>query len=271
MPLNTDLKQLLKPYYWVNILLSISYVTAKRTGIICNFLFPESDCELDSRETEILFFLIIVVMLRTRKAGSVTMVNYLSSSFVYTKVANLILWLYADVRYGLPYGAMLILCALLLPEPTYMGPEDVTYFRGVQTLEEELKRHKTTTWIICLYAAWHPACVNFAPVFAELSHSYSLQNLRFGKLDVGRYSDVAAKYRIQDGPTSRQLPTVLLFNAGVEKMRRPQPDHTGKLQKFLFSKDNMKAAFDLDGLYQECKDKLAAAKAKKAEKTEKAE
>ena len=98
MSYKADLKQLLKPYYWFNILLSLSYVTCKRTGYICTFLFPSADCELDTRETEILFFLIIVVMLRTRKAGSVTMVNYLSSSFVYTKIANLILWFYADIR-----------------------------------------------------------------------------------------------------------------------------------------------------------------------------
>ncbi|KAG6453752.1 hypothetical protein O3G_MSEX008302 [Manduca sexta] len=266
MSFNADLRQLLKPYYWINIILSISYIVCKRTSVICNFLFENSDCELDSRETEILFFLIIVVMLRTRKAGSVTMVNYLSSSFVYTKIANLILWLYADIRYGLPYAAILILCALLLPEPTYMGPEHVVYFRGPQSLDEELKHHKTTTWIVCLYAAWHPACVTFAPVFAELSASYHLDNLKFGKLDVGRYSDAAEIYRIQDGPTSRQLPTLLLFSEGKEKMRRPQADHTGKLQKFLFSKDNIKAALDLDGLYQTCKEKLAAAK--NAKKTE---
>ncbi|KAF9806791.1 hypothetical protein SFRURICE_009478 [Spodoptera frugiperda] len=234
MSYKADLRQLLKPYYWFNIILSMSYVTCKRTGIICNFLFPSSDCELDSRETEILFFLIIVVMLRTRKAGSVTMVNYLSSSFVYTKIANLILWFYADIR-------------------------------GPQVLDDELKHHKSTTWIVCLYAAWHPACVNFAPVFAELSASYSLDNLKFGKLDVGRYPEAAAKYRVQDGPTSRQLPTVLVLSEGQEKMRRPQADHTGKLQKFLFSKDNVKAAFDLDGIYQDCKQRLAATKSIKKE------
>ncbi|CAH0403962.1 unnamed protein product [Chilo suppressalis] len=264
-------------------------------------------------------------------------------------------------KYGLPYGAIVILTALLLPEPTYLGPEHVTYFRGPETLEEELKRNKElwkglcsgvslkdrirndvirqrirvtdiahrisklkwqwaghisrrtdgrwsrkvlewrprlgkrsvgrpetrwdddirrlagvgwmrvaengeqwrTTWLICLYAAWHPACVNFAPVFAELSASYNLDNLKFGKLDVGRYPEAAAKYRVQDGPASRQLPTVLLFTASAEQMRRPNADSTGKLQKFLFSKDNMKAAFDLDGIYQECKEKLASSKNKK--------
>ncbi|XP_022127371.1 thioredoxin-related transmembrane protein 2 homolog [Pieris rapae] len=267
MAFKTDLKQLLKPYYWLNIILSLSYVIAKRTYLTCEFLFPNADCELDSRETEILFFLIIVVMLRTRKAGSVTMVNYLSSSFVYTKIANLILWFYADVRYGIPYGAILILSALLLPEPTYSGPELVTYFRGAQIFEDELKHHKNTTWIVCLYAAWHPACVNFAPVFSELSASYSLENFKFGKIDVGRYPEAAAKYRVQDGPTSRQLPTLILFSEGQEKTRKPHADHTGKLQKFLFSKDNIKAAFNIDGIYEECKTKLAA-KSKKTEKVE---
>lgn len=60
------------------------------------------------RETEILFFLMIVIMMRTRKAGSVTMINYLSSSFVYTKVANLILWFYADVRMGILFAIIFI-------------------------------------------------------------------------------------------------------------------------------------------------------------------
>ncbi|XP_045781526.1 thioredoxin-related transmembrane protein 2 homolog [Maniola jurtina] len=265
MSFQKDLRQLLKPYYWVNILLSLTYIVCKRTSIICNFLFPESDCELDTRETEILFFLLIVVMLRTRKAGSVTMVNYLSSSFVYTKIANLILWLYADIRYGLPFGAVLILSSLLLPEPSYSGPEYVIYFRGPETLEQELSHNSSTTWLVCLYAAWHPACVTFAPVFAELSASYSLDNLKFGKLDVGRYPEAAKKFRIHDGPTSRQLPTVLLMVDGKEKMRRPQPDSNSKLQKFLFSKDNIKATFDLDGIYQECKKKLAAKPSKKTE------
>lgn len=50
----------------------------------------------------------IVVMIRTRKAGSVTMLAYLSSSFLYTKGANLLLWFYADVRFGLFFTALII-------------------------------------------------------------------------------------------------------------------------------------------------------------------
>lgn len=47
-------------------------------------------------------------MIRTRKAGSVTMINYLSASFMYTKVANLILWFYADFRMGLTFGVIFV-------------------------------------------------------------------------------------------------------------------------------------------------------------------
>ena len=67
-----DLILLAKPYYWVNILLSLSFLLAKRAPIICQYLkslFPEDSeiCDLGSRESEILFFLLIVIMIRTRK------------------------------------------------------------------------------------------------------------------------------------------------------------------------------------------------------------
>lgn len=126
MSLKKDLIQLLKPYYLVNVVLSLSYVVLKRLPRVCNYLFEVEECEFEGvsevrlplpsliviqlfqRETEILFFLLIVIMIRTRKTGSVTMINYLSSSFIYTKIANLILWFYADYRMGLIYGVIFV-------------------------------------------------------------------------------------------------------------------------------------------------------------------
>lgn len=74
MSFKNDLKLLTKPYYWINILLSLTYIVAKKTPGLCSYIHPyvfpqEESCELDSRETEILFFLMIVVMLRSRKTG----------------------------------------------------------------------------------------------------------------------------------------------------------------------------------------------------------
>ncbi|KAJ9589593.1 hypothetical protein L9F63_017178 [Diploptera punctata] len=255
MSFKQDLILLLKPYYLVNILLSLSYLVAKKTPLLCNIVFPSaaSQCELDTRESEILFFLLIVVMIRTKKAGSVTMINYLTSSFMYNKIANLILWFYADIRLGIAYGVLFVLLAMLLPEPTYSGPENVVYFRTAAGLEEELQRDKRVIWLVVFYTVWNPACTNFAPIFAQLSAQYGLDNLKFGKIDVGRYPDAAKKYNISDSSMSRQLPSVILFKEAKEVTRRPGSDHRGKLIKFFFSEDNVKASFDLNNLYNECK------------------
>lgn len=266
MAIKKDLLLLMKPYYWVNILLSLSYIIAKRAPWACSRLLPidkDGECELDSRETQILFFLAIVIMMRTRKTGSVTMINYLTSSFLYTKVANLVLWFFNDPRFGIGFAAVCILCAMLLPEPTYQGPESVTYFRTHTGLCDELERgDRRITWVVTFYTVWNPACVNFAPIFSELSHEYNLANLRFGKVDVGRFPDVGKKYHVSDSSFSKQLPTIILFRGGKEVMRRPHADAKGKLVKFFFAEDNIRAAFDLNNLYKECKENpLTAASA----------
>ena len=48
---------------------------------------------------------------------------------MYTKVASLVLFFRLDPRYGLVYLLLFTLQAMLLPEPTYKGPEKITYFR----------------------------------------------------------------------------------------------------------------------------------------------
>lgn len=78
--------------------------------------------------------------------------------------------LFCNCYKNLPY--FLVVCALILPEPTYSGPENITYFRTVAGLDEELERDKKVTWIVTFYTAWNPACVAFAPIFSQLSHEY---------------------------------------------------------------------------------------------------
>lgn len=45
-----ELALLLKPYYWVNILLTCSYVFCKKTDFFCNYIFAptEKTCEFDA-------------------------------------------------------------------------------------------------------------------------------------------------------------------------------------------------------------------------------
>lgn len=239
--------------------MSLSFIIAKRIPVLCqslHFIFRADSemCEIGGRETEILFFLMIVIMIRTRKAGSTTMISYLTSSFIYAKVANLILWFYNDFRLGVAYAVLMLLFGFLLPEPTYSGPDKVTYFRTPTGLDDELERDKRINWVVVFYTVWNPACVNFAPTFAELSAQYALDNLKFGKVDIGRFPDIGKKYHVSDSSLSKQLPTIILFKNGKEVARRPMADVKGKLQKFFFSLDNVRAAMDLNNLYRECKD-----------------
>jgi thiol-disulfide isomerase/thioredoxin len=158
------------------------------------------------------------------------------------------------VKFGIGYGVIFVLGALLLPEPTYTGPENVVYFREPNSLDEELERDKRVVWLVTFYTTWNPACVNFAPIFAQLSNEYKLDNLRFGKVDIGRLPDIGKKYHVSDSSLSRQLPTIILFKNAKEVCRRPYADTKGKLVKFFFSEDNIKAAFDLNNNYKECKE-----------------
>jgi len=268
-----ELRHLLRPYYVVNIVLCLSFLVLKTVMPFCSMLFPikEDSCELDMRENEVLFFLLIVVMMRSRKTGSTgTAASYLSSGFVYAKVANLILFFRADPRYGLVYLLLFILQAILLPEPTYKGPEKIIYFRS-NGLKEELElRADGLTWVVAFYAAWSPACINFAPVFSKISSAYNLPNLKFGKIDVGRYPEVGDEHHINTSPLTRQLPTVIMFQDGKETGRVPAILN-GKVQKFLFKEEDIVNTFDLNNLYAECKkDKRYAALIQKMEEEEKA-
>ena len=155
-----------------------------------------------------------------------------------------------------------VVTAFLIPEPTYSGPDNVIYFRGLDSLEEELVRDKRTAWLVAFYAVWNPACVNFAPIFAELSGKFNLRNLKFGKIDVGRYPEVGKKFHVNDSSLSKQLPTLVLFKDGKEVMRRPTVDSNFKLIKFAFTEEHVRGAFDLQKLFDGCKSELKVSKVK---------
>lgn len=122
---------------------------------------------------------------------------------------------------------------LTLPEPAYSGPENIVYIRG-SDLEEELANDKKVVWMVEMYTAWNPTCVDFASQFAEISAKYSLDNLKFGKIDLTRNPETAEKYKINTSALSKQLPTLILFRNGKEDMRRPLVASNGALIPFSF-------------------------------------
>uniref|UniRef100_A0A1E1XS22 Putative thioredoxin-like protein n=1 Tax=Amblyomma sculptum TaxID=1581419 RepID=A0A1E1XS22_AMBSC len=251
-----ELRRLLHPHYVVNLLLAACFPVLRLVRPFCDVLFPGGDCQLDFRETEILTFVAVVVLFRTRKTGVVRLLPYLATACMYAKVAGLLLFVYWDPRLGLLYGALCLLQMLVLPEPpAYGGPDPVLYLDDDSFRELVQHGDRRVAWLVAFYALWSPACVQMAPAFAQLAARYALDNLRFAKLDVTRFPDLAHEHHVSTTPLSRQLPTVLLFRGGRVAARRPDAQG-GRLAPFVFSEENMAAAFDLNNLHRECRQDL---------------
>ncbi|KAG2464386.1 TMX2B protein, partial [Polypterus senegalus] len=136
--------------------------------------------------------------------------------------------------------------------PLYMGPEYVKYFSD-KTIDEELEKDRRVTWLIEFFANWSPECQSFASVYADLSLKYNCAGLKFGKVDVGRYSEVSKKYKVSTSSLTKQLPSLILFQGGKEVMRRPQIDKKGRAVSWTFSEENIIREFNLNELYQKLK------------------
>jgi len=250
----TSVRLLCHPYHAINILFSLSYLGTKLNPYLCSLVFPEgTDSELSMWESEVMFFLLVVVAFRTRRSGARSLLSYTSTAAYYTKACNCILWGSADPLRGVLYTLAVMVHFLLVGEPVPpKGTELVTYFEGLAPLKEALEE-PDTVWLIAYYTAWAPPCAQLAPVFASLSRSFNLPNLKFGKVDVGRHQDVAAAHSINTSGVSLQLPTIALYRGGSLLMRRPTLDKAGKYQRFYFTEDNIVAAYDLNNVYLDCK------------------
>ncbi|XP_074642501.1 thioredoxin-related transmembrane protein 2 homolog isoform X1 [Tubulanus polymorphus] len=242
------LKHYCHPHYVTNIILSLCYFVLKKTPHVCSALFD--DCEMEMREWELLTFFGCVLVAKHRKQNSTS--DYIGTVFMFTKIISVVMFFRQSPVYALVYALLAILHLVCLPEPTYSGPESIVYFRG-QSLEDEVVRgDKRVTWLVEFYAPWSPPCVKFAPTFSELSHKYHLDNLRFGKVDVSRYPQVAEKFNIDHSSWSKQLPTMIVFQNGKEKIRRPVCEGK-KAFKFALNEENVIREMQLNDIYLQCK------------------
>ncbi|MCP9258091.1 hypothetical protein DINM_002614 [Dirofilaria immitis] len=201
-------------YYIGGIILSFVFFVLKNTNGVCNFVFSmEGECGLDRREHEIMVFLAIIIFYKNRKAAN--WMHCLANMFLFCKLANIFLFLRADFIAGIIYICICLVHSVFYPEPACAESESTVIYNNAE-----------------LYV--------------------SLPNLRFAKLDVGKWSQEANRFRINVHPTSKQLPTISLFKEGKEIQRRPAV-HNRRALPFVFTKENCILAFDLINLYEECR------------------
>lgn len=70
---------------------------------------------------------------------------------------------------------------------------------------------------------------------------------------MGRFAEVAEKYKVNPSPLSKQLPSLIIFQGGREVMRRPVVDSKGRAVSWSFTEDNIIREFNLNELYQRSK------------------
>lgn len=241
--------QFLHPHYVFNVILSVIFFALKTVEPICSAIFD--DCQLELREWELLTFMGCIIVMKNRKQPSYA--TYIETACMFAKLLSTFLFMRQNPVFGVVYVIACLFHLVFLPRPAYSGPDLVTYFRG-PNLEHEIERDKRVTWLIEFFAAWAPTCVNFGHDFSELSAKYTLENLKFGKIDVTRYPEVAKKFEISTSSWSKQLPTVILFQNGKETRRRPAIDSKGNVAaKFVFCKENVERDFQLTDLHLECR------------------
>ncbi|XP_017547570.1 thioredoxin-related transmembrane protein 2-A [Pygocentrus nattereri] len=252
--LPTIYKWLLRPYYLLSFLLSIAFLAVRKCPGLCEHLPSQREdgnsCDFDWREVEILMFLSAIVMMKNRRA--ITLEQHIGNIFLFSKVANVVLFFRVDLRFGLLYITLCVVFLITCKPPIYMGPEYIKYFSD-KTIDEELERDSRIMWLVEFYANWSPECQCFAPVFADLSLKYNCSGLKFGKIDIGRYASVAERYKVSPSPLSKQLPSLLLLQGGREIMRRPQVDKKGRAVSWSFTEENIIREFNLNETFEKFK------------------
>jgi len=260
----TQIVEYLHGYYILNAVVSAVFPLIRGIEPLCTCLFELSEdgtCTFDYRDIEIMMFLAFVIVIKNRKWQSAK--EYISNLFMFSKCANFLLLVRQDLRWGFLYGLLCIILFIAFPEPSYSGPDNISYFRG-SGLDDALIQNPKKIYLVEFFAVWSPECSRMSSAFARLSLRYGNDYFKFCKLDATKYEKVAEKYKIDCSVKSKNLPTLILFENGKEKMRRPVAQTGGKITPYIFNEENMIRDFNLNEIY-------AATKGKKDKKAVKAD
>ena len=248
-----DPVEFLHGYYIVNTLVSTVFPLLRGIEPLCSMAFELDEqgvCTFDYRDIEIMMFLAFVIVLKNRKWASTK--EYIANLFMFAKSTNVLLLMRQDLRWGSLYLLLCVVLFIAFPEPSYSGPDKVTYFRA-SGLDEAMAQNPKKVYLVEFFAVWSPECSRMSAAYSKLSLRYANDFFVFGKLDATKYEKVAEKYRIDCSVKSKNLPTLILFEGGKEKMRRPVFDVKGAVKPYVFSAENMIRDFNLNEIYKATK------------------
>eukprot|EP00798_Chlamydomonas_sp_ICE-L_P003840 gene3840-13904_t len=110
----------------------------------------------------------------------------------------------------------------MLLQPIYDGSwqEDIETLTPLSLKERTLTAGEPAT-IVFFHAEWNNNCRQTYSTFVELAHKYATEKIRFCRIDVGTWPQVARQQGLEVSPMSPHLPTVVMFENGEEMHRLP--------------------------------------------------
>ena len=194
-----------------------------------------------TRETETYIFTCVVLMMRYRKSASID--SFLSKIFLYWKATILGLLALVDGKLAFWFAILTAIVSFQFEQDMYDARgEGLTYFDDPLSLSAALSS-QAVTWLVAYYTTWSPDSVHIAPVWSELHYKYDNgRTVRLGKMDIGRWPSVAKDCDIGTAAGTDDLPTIILYENGVEKKRIQGPS------KMVLSAKNIADYFGLRAL-----------------------
>jgi thiol-disulfide isomerase/thioredoxin len=209
------------PYYVLNTLISVTYVVLRFQLLDPGELGTPDPFGI-TREIHIYVSLALLVLVRLLSAPTID--AYLATCFMFVRVAVLLCLWYMDARACLVFLALWTLVFVVYPQPRFKHSASILVLNNV-TFDQRITGNKSQTInVIWAHATWSSRCTQLAPVLADLAAKYKHPRLRFCKIDVSRWPQIAEKLRISLSATSDQLPAVVCFKQGVETDRVPAID-----------------------------------------------
>eukprot|EP01095_Lingulamoeba_sp_RSL-Kostka_P014014 TRINITY_DN5977_c0_g1_i1.p1 TRINITY_DN5977_c0_g1~~TRINITY_DN5977_c0_g1_i1.p1 ORF type:complete len:275 (+),score=30.21 TRINITY_DN5977_c0_g1_i1:105-929(+) len=239
----------LAPYYIFNYIAVLSYLVIRR------YLDPTLIYHVDvfgfERENQALFSLGLFLFIRF--LNCISMDEFLSTFFTFFKAFVIIFSLLGNWKLAIYY---IIYCAIIFitcEQPVFEGKTNVVIYNSTlfnqkilmnKTKSKKVKENTFVTYIVFFYCHWHPHCNHISPIFSKLSNKYSCERLQFVKINVAKYYDIASKCNIDTSGSSKQLPTIILYEHGEEVGRVPKLN-SSSFKKLKFNEANIDAWFEL--------------------------
>eukprot|EP00644_Phytophthora_capsici_P000428 jgi/Phyca11/560275/estExt2_Genewise1.C_PHYCAscaffold_40819 len=245
-------RRFLAPYYVCNAIALLMYVPIRYQQSSEALLERENFLNLPL-EIEIFLLALGSWLLNYRKKATAD--GVIALFFMYGKIAVLASLYYLDITLFGWYAVVCLVLFAAVGQPKYEGPTKISELdpAAVEKLVKKptgsKKKGPPNSWLIFYYTDWSDSCVEHEPMLADLSMlRYSSNSLKFGRVDVNKWSDLAVESRISVSTSSWQLPTLILFQDGKEVMRLPPIDDNGKVTKTVLDRAGLIAVFKLQEL-----------------------